>query len=107
MNIVLQRRELTAGTDSPGHRNKFLVYTKSSSKAWPSPNIAAWFGTADLLLNMRARAAQQRMRSPVRAVVYSERPNDGDHIVWYQRSLTTRSLSWFAPESHRDPFHFS
>jgi hypothetical protein len=90
VNIVLQRLDLQAA-------NRFdliiatniLVYYEVFEQSLAFANIEGMVRPGGFLLSNNAllELPSGRMHSAgYETVVYSDRPNDGDHIVWYQRS---------------------
>jgi chemotaxis methyl-accepting protein methylase len=90
VNIVLQRLELSSA-------NRFdliiatniLVYYDVFEQSLALSNIESMVRPGGFLLSNNAvlELPSARMHSAgYETVVYSDRPNDGDHIVWYQRS---------------------
>ena len=90
VNIVLQRLELQAGSrfDLIIATN-ILVYYDVFEQSLALANIEGMVRPGGFLLSNNAllELPTTRMHSAgYETVVYSDRPNDGDHIVWYQRS---------------------
>lgn len=90
VNIVLQRLELEAGSrfDLIVATN-ILVYYDVFEQSLAFANIESMVRPGGFLLSNNAllELPSGRMHSAgYETVVYSDRPNDGDHIVWYQRS---------------------
>jgi len=91
VNIVLQRLEL------PAQRNfdlivstNILVYYNVFEQSLALCNIAQMLRPGGLLLsnNSVLELPSSRIRSVgYETVAYSDKDDDGDHIVWYQRSL--------------------
>lgn len=90
INIVLQRLELTAGErfDLIVATN-ILVYYDVFEQSLALANIERMLRPGGFLLSNNAllELPGTRMRSiDYETAVYSDRANDGDHIVWYQRA---------------------
>lgn len=89
-NIVLQRLNLPSSErfDLIIATN-ILVYYDTFEQSLALANIERMLRPGGFLLSNNAliELPFSRMRSvDYSTVVYSDRPNDGDHIVWYQRS---------------------
>lgn len=89
VNIVLQRQELSPGQafDLVIATNIF-VYYDVFEQSLALANVAHMLRVGGLLLSNNAllELPASGVRSvDYETVVYSDRPNDGDHIVWYQR----------------------
>jgi len=89
-NIVLQRVDVgaTEGFDLLIATN-ILVYYDVFEQSLAVANVERMLRPGGLLLSNNAllELPQSRMHSiGYETVVYSDRPNDGDHIVWYQKS---------------------
>ena len=90
VNIVLQRLDLPAGDrfDLIIATN-ILVYYDVFEQSLALANIERMLKPGGLLLSNNAllELPGSKMHSiGYETVAYSDRPNDGDHIVWYQRS---------------------
>jgi hypothetical protein len=89
VNIVLQRLELPAGQgfDLIIATNIF-VYYDVFEQSLALANVARMLRAGGFLLSNNAlpELPASGMRSvDYETVVYSDKPNDGDHVVWYQR----------------------
>jgi hypothetical protein len=86
VNIVLQRLEQSPGFDLIIATNVFVYYdTFEQSLAFL--NVARMLRKGGFLLSNNALLEMPSigMRSVgYQTVIYSDRPDDGDHIVWYQ-----------------------
>jgi len=89
-NIVLQRLDLP-----PGERfdliiaTNIFVYYDTLDQSLAMVNVERMLRPGGVLLSNNAllELPFSRVRSVgYSTVVYSDRPDDGDHIVWYQRS---------------------
>jgi hypothetical protein len=90
LNVVLQQLELSGGEKFDLIiATNILVYYDTFEQSLALVNVASMLKPSGFLLSnnglpelpsipMRSRGYQ--------TVVYSDRPGDGDHIVWYQRS---------------------
>jgi hypothetical protein len=92
VNIVLQRPQLPPGQqfDLIIATNIF-VYYDVFEQSLALANVGHMLRMGGLLLSNNAllELPGSSMRSvDYETVVYSDRPNDGDHIVWYQRVAT-------------------
>jgi hypothetical protein len=90
LNVVLQRLELTADErfDLIIATN-ILVYYDTFEQSLALANVAAMLKPSGFLLtnNGLAELPPIPMHSAgYQTVVYSDRPGDGDHIVWYQKT---------------------
>lgn len=90
LNIVLQRMELPAGQgfDLVVATNIF-VYYDLFEQSLALANVESMLRPGGFLLSNNAllELPVSRLRSvDYLTVVYSDRPDDGDHIVWYQRA---------------------
>jgi len=88
-NVVLQRLELPAGErfDLIVATN-ILVYYDNFDQSLAMMNVERMLKPAGLMLSNNALLELPffKVRSAgYSTVVYSDRPNDGDHIVWYRR----------------------
>ncbi len=91
LNIVLQRLDLPAdgGFDLIIATN-ILVYYDVFEQCLAVANVEQMLRPGGFLLsnNALSELPSSRVRSVAYlTVVYSDRPDDGDHIVWYQRSV--------------------
>jgi hypothetical protein len=90
LNIVLQRLELeTAERFDLIIATNILVYYDTFEQSLALSNIASMLKPSGFLLSNNGLAALPSI--PMHSVghqttVYSDRPGDGDHIVWYRRS---------------------
>jgi hypothetical protein len=89
LNIVLQHMEMPGkqGFDLIVATN-ILLYYGELEQALALKNVELMLRPGGMLLtnNVLLELPSSRMRSIGNSVVeYSERPNDGDHIVWYRR----------------------
>ncbi len=91
-NIVLQRLEPgSSGFDLVVATN-VLVYYDTLEQSLALANIAAMLRPGGLLLSNNAvlELPEIPMRSAgYRTTVYSDRPDHGDHVVWYQKTPGT------------------
>jgi hypothetical protein len=89
LNIVLQRLELSAGEKFDlVIATNILVYYDVFEQSLALTNIQKMLRPDGFLLSNNAllELPGHRMHSVgYETVVYSDKPNDGDHIVWYQR----------------------
>jgi hypothetical protein len=89
LNIVLQRLELSAGDQFDlVIATNILVYYDVFEQSLALANTQRMLRPDGFLLSNNAllELPGHRMRSVgYETVVYSDKPNDGDHIVWYQR----------------------
>jgi hypothetical protein len=89
-NIVLQRMEAPAGQGFDLLiATNILVYYDVFEQSLALANIERMLRPGGFLLSNNAllELPGSRMRSTgYETVAYSDRPGDGDHIVWYQRS---------------------
>jgi chemotaxis methyl-accepting protein methylase len=88
-NIVLQRLELSAAErfDLIVATN-ILVYYDNFDQSLAMMNVERMLRPGGLMLSNNALLELPffKMRSAgYSTVIYSDRPNDGDHIVWYKR----------------------
>jgi signal transduction histidine kinase len=86
VNIVLQRLEQTEGFDLIIATNIF-VYYDTFEQSLALLNVARMLRSGGFLLSNNAllELPSIGMRSVgYQTVIYSDRPDDGDHIVWYQ-----------------------
>lgn len=88
-NVVLQRLDLPAGKEFDLLiATNILVYYQVFEQSLALANVERMLRPGGFLLSNNAllELPSSRMRSVgYDTVVYSDRPNDGDHIVWYQR----------------------
>jgi hypothetical protein len=89
-NIVLQRPELPAGQGFDLLiATNILVYYDVFEQSLALANVERMLRPGGFLLSNNAvlELPSSSMHSVgYETVVYSDRPNDGDHIVWYQRA---------------------
>jgi hypothetical protein len=89
LNIVLQRLELSAGEKFDlVIATNILVYYDVFEQSLALTNIQRMLRPGGFLLSNNAllELPGSRMHSVgYETVVYSDKPNDGDHIVWYRR----------------------
>ena len=89
LNIVLQRLELPAGLEFDlVIATNIFVYYDVFEQSLALVNVGQMLRVGGLLLSNNAllELPGSGMRSvDYETAVYSDRPNDGDHIVWYQR----------------------
>lgn len=89
LNIVLQRLELPVGQEFDlVIATNIFVYYDVFEQSLALANVAHMLRVGGLLLSNNAllELSGSSMRSvDYETVVYSDKPNDGDHIVWYQR----------------------
>lgn len=89
LNIVLQRLVLPPGEEFDlVIATNIFVYYDVFEQSLALTNVAHMLRVGGLLLSNNAllELPATRVRSvDYETVVYSDRPNDGDHIVWYQR----------------------
>jgi hypothetical protein len=90
LNIVAQRLELTTGQKFDLIiATNILVYYDVFEQSLALANVERMLRPGGFLLSNNAllELPGSRMHSVgYETVAYSDRPNDGDHIVWYQRS---------------------
>ena len=90
VNIVLQRLDLPAGEQLDLIiATNTLVYYDVFEQSLALANIERMLRPGGFLLSNNAllELPSSEMRSVgYQTVVYSDRPDDGDHIVWYQRA---------------------
>ena len=90
VNIVLQRLDLPAGEQLDLIiATNILVYYDVFEQSLALANIERMLRPGGFLLSNNAllELPSSEMRSVgYQTVVYSDRPDDGDHIVWYQRA---------------------
>ena len=90
VNIVLQRLDLAAGNEFDLIiATNILVYYDVFEQSLALANIERMLKPGGFLLSNNAllELPGSKMHSiGYETVAYSDRPNDGDHIVWYQRS---------------------
>jgi hypothetical protein len=90
LNVVLQRLDL--GGDEKFDlviATNILVYYDTFEQSLALANIASLLKPSGFLLSNNALAELPSIpmhSTGYQTVVYSDRPGDGDHIVWYQRS---------------------
>lgn len=88
-NIVLQRLELSAaGRFDLIVATNILVYYDNFDQSLAMMNVERMLRPGGLMLSNNALLELPffKMRSAgYSTVIYSDRPNDGDHIVWYKR----------------------
>src|SRR5258705_11433890 len=90
LNVVLEH--LAAGIGQGFNliiANNLLVYYEVFEQSLALSNIERMLRPVGLLLSNNAllELPNSEMRSVgYQTVVYSDRPDDGDHIVWYQRA---------------------
>ncbi len=89
-NIVLQRLDLPEGEkfDLMIATNVF-VYYDNFDQSLAMINVERMLKPAGLLLSNNALLELPFFKvhsAGYSTVIYSDRPNDGDHIVWYRRS---------------------
>jgi hypothetical protein len=92
VNIVLQRLELPPGQEFDLMiATNIFVYYDVFEQSLALANVAKMLRAGGVLLSNNAllELPSSSMRSvDYETVVYSDRPNDGDHIVWYQRAAS-------------------
>ncbi|HEY3135046.1 MAG TPA: hypothetical protein VGL29_03240 [Blastocatellia bacterium] len=114
INIVLQRPELPAGQGFDLLiATNILVYYDLFEQCLALANIERMLRPGGFLLSNNAvlELPSSSMHSVgYETVVYSDRPNDGDHIVWYQRAplparagLLGDSGPWYYATGLRNP----
>ncbi|HKP85354.1 MAG TPA: class I SAM-dependent methyltransferase [Blastocatellia bacterium] len=90
LNVVLQRLELPAGEQFDLMiATNILVYYDVFEQSLALANVEKMLRPGGFLLSNNAllELPVSRVRSvDYETVVYSDRANDGDHIVWYQRA---------------------
>jgi hypothetical protein len=91
LNIVLQRLTLAAGEQFDLMiATNILVYYDVFEQSLALANVEKMLRPGGFLLSNNAllELPGSRMHSvDYETVIYSDRPDDGDHIVWYQRAL--------------------
>jgi hypothetical protein len=92
VNIVLQRLEVSPGKEFDLMiATNVLVYYDTFEQCLAMANIERMLRPGGFLLSNNAvlELPSSNIRSVgYETVVYSDRPDDGDHIVWYQRSAS-------------------